>query len=113
MFSGCYFNTKTPPKAIEATFKNRHTAVAAKEFEALSPNFCSGAPHSMACFVKKIGEGHIADTFGTVIEDLKNFANRAPHSLASSGRLGAVGGTPPMLHLIDKSTKETRGAQHY
>jgi hypothetical protein len=73
--------------AIEATFKNRQTPVPAKEFEALSPEFIQTHHTQWNAFVKKIGEGRLADTLGIVIEDLKNFAIPALRSLASGEKL--------------------------
>jgi hypothetical protein len=38
-------------------------------------------------FVKKMGEAHLADTLGKVVEDLKNFAIPVLRSLASDEKL--------------------------
>jgi hypothetical protein len=78
---------ETPKHLEEATFKNRQTPVPSEEFEALSPDFVQTHHIQWNVFVKKIGEGHLADTFGTVIEDLNNFAIPALHSLASGEKL--------------------------
>ena len=81
------FNTKTLLKAIAATFENRQTPVPDEEFEALSPDFVRAHRIQWNAFVKKMGEGHLADTFGKVVEHLKNFAMPALRSLASGEKL--------------------------
>ena len=80
------FNGKTLLKAIDATFENRQTPVPTQEFEALTAEFVRAHRIRWNAFVKKIGDGHHADKFGNVIEDLKNFVMPALRSLASGER---------------------------
>jgi predicted nucleotidyltransferase component of viral defense system len=81
------FNAKTLLKSIDATFKNRQTPVPVEEFDALSTDFVRAHRIQWNAFVKKMGEAHLADTFGTVIEDLRDFALPVLRSLASGEKL--------------------------
>ncbi len=74
-------------KAIDATFKNRDTPVPADEVEALTTAFVQTHRVQWNPFVRRIGETELIDTFGRVVDDLKNFAMPALHSLASGGTL--------------------------
>ena len=81
------FNAKALLNAIDATFKNRQTPVPAEEFKALSPDFVQAHRIQWNAFVKKIGEAHLADTLGKVVDDLKNFVMPVLCSLASGEKL--------------------------
>ena len=70
-------------KAIDATFKNRQTPVPAEEFEALSPDFVRAHRIQWNAFVNKMGEKHLADSFGKVVEDLILFAMPVLRALTS------------------------------
>jgi hypothetical protein len=74
-------------KSIDATFKNRQTPVPADEFDALSTDFVRAHRIQWNAFVKKMGEAHLADTFGKVVEDLRDFALPVLRSLASGEKL--------------------------
>jgi hypothetical protein len=81
------FNVSTLLQAIEATFKNRETAVPDGEFEALTTGFIAGHRVQWNAFVKKIGESELTDRFDKVVGDLKNFALPLLHSLARNEKL--------------------------
>lgn len=74
-------------KAVDATFKNRQTEVPAAGVEALSGAFVIAHRTQWNAFVKKIGEGELADAFGDVIEDLRVFAMPVLQSLARGQKL--------------------------
>lgn len=76
-------NGKTLLKAIDATFKNRQTPVPVEEFEAFSPDFVRAHRLQWNAFVNKMGEEHLADSFGKVVQDLIVFAMPALRSLTS------------------------------
>jgi hypothetical protein len=76
------FNVATLSQAIEATFKNRDTALPDGEFEALTPGFVAGHRVQWNAFVKKIGESELTNRFDEVVEGLKNFAVPLLHWLA-------------------------------
>jgi len=81
------FNTDTLLKAIDATFKNRETPVPAEEFEALTTNFVDAHRVQWNSFVRKMGEKHLIDAFGTVVADLEVFALPALRALARGERI--------------------------
>lgn len=76
-------NGKTLLKAIDATFKNRQTSVPVEDFEALPPGFIRAHRIQWNAFVNKMGEGHLADSFGKVVKYLRKFAMPALHALTS------------------------------
>ena len=80
-------NGKTMLKAIDATFKNRQTPVPAEEFEALSPAFVQAHHIQWNAFVKKMGEEHLADSFGKVVEEPIIFAMPVLRALTSGENL--------------------------
>ena len=80
-------NGKTLLKAIDATFKNRQTPVPAEEFEAFSPDFVRTHQILWNAFVNKMGEEHLADSFGKVVEDLIVFTMPALRALTSGEKL--------------------------
>jgi hypothetical protein len=81
------FYAKTLLMAIDATFKNRQTPVPAEQFQALTPDFVRAHRIQWNAFVKKMGEEHLADEFGRVIEDLNTFAMPALRALARGEKL--------------------------
>jgi hypothetical protein len=81
------FNTDTLLKAIDATFKNRKTPVAAEEFEALMTNLVGAHRVHWNAFVKKMGDDQLIDAFGKVLQDLKIFAMPVFRSLARGEKL--------------------------
>jgi predicted nucleotidyltransferase component of viral defense system len=81
------FNTHTLLKAVDATFKNRETPIAAEEFEALMTSLVGAHRVHWNAFVKKMGDDQLIDAFGKVLEDLKFFAMPVFRSLARSEKL--------------------------
>jgi Nucleotidyl transferase AbiEii toxin, Type IV TA system len=81
------FNTNSLLKAIDATFKNRETPLAAEEFEALMTSLAGAHRVHWNAFVKKIGDAQLIDAFGKVLEDLKIFAMPVFRSLARGEKL--------------------------
>jgi len=81
------FNTDTLLKAVDATFKNRKTPVAAEEFEALMTNLVGAHRVHWNAFVKKMGDDQLIDAFGKVLQDLKIFAMPVFRSLARGEKL--------------------------
>ena len=81
------FDAQTLLKAIDATFKNRDTAVPADEVEALTAAFVDTHRVQWNAFVRKIGETELIDAFGRVVDDVKIFAMPALHSLAGGETL--------------------------
>jgi predicted nucleotidyltransferase component of viral defense system len=77
------FASYTLLEAIEATFKNRQTPVPAGEFDALTSAFVGAHNIQWNAFVKKVGENHLTDAFGKVVDDLKMFAVPVLRSLAA------------------------------
>jgi predicted nucleotidyltransferase component of viral defense system len=61
-------------KAVEATFKNRETDIPTDDFEVLTIGFAERHLVQWNAFVKKMGEGSLANRFSEVIEDLRRFA---------------------------------------
>jgi len=59
--------------AVEATFRNRDTDIPTDDFEVLTEGFSRRHLVQWNAFVKKIGEGALADRFTEVIEDLRRF----------------------------------------
>ena len=74
-------------EAITATFKNRQTPIPAEEPQAFSAEFVRAHRIQWNAFVKKIGEEHLTDAFGKVIEDLGIFAMPAFRALTSGAKL--------------------------
>ncbi len=68
------FNADSLLQAIEATFKNRDTAVPTGQIEAFTTNFAEGHRGQWNTFVKKIGEDRLADSLGDIVLDLTEFA---------------------------------------
>jgi len=81
------FNTDTLLKAVDATFKNRKTPVAAEEFETLMTNLVGAHRVHWNAFVKKMGDDQLIDAFGKVLQDLKIFAMPVFRSLARGEKL--------------------------
>jgi hypothetical protein len=81
------FNTDTLLKAVDATFRNRETTVPADEFEVLTPDFAERHLVQWNAFVKKIGEGELANRFAEVIEHIKAFAVPILRSVAGGERI--------------------------
>jgi Nucleotidyl transferase AbiEii toxin, Type IV TA system len=81
------FNAKTLLDAITATFENRQTPIPAEAPQAFSAEFVRTHRVQWSAFVKKIGEEHVTDAFGKVIEDLSTFAMPAFGGLASGTKL--------------------------
>jgi predicted nucleotidyltransferase component of viral defense system len=81
------FNTHTLLKAVDATFKNRETPIAAEEFEALMTSLVRAHRVHWNAFVKKMGDDQLIDAFGKVLEDLKIFAMPVFRSLALGEKL--------------------------
>jgi len=81
------FGTHTLLKAVDATFKNRETPIAAEEFEALMTSLVGVHRVHWNAFVKKMGDDQLIDAFGKVLEDLKIFAMPVFRSLASGEKL--------------------------
>ena len=67
-------DTDTVVRAIQATFKNRETAVPDDQFEVLTPEFAARHLVQWNAFAKRIGEGELAGQFAKVIDDLADFA---------------------------------------
>lgn len=67
-------NSDTLVRAIQATFKNRETALPGDEFEVLTPEFAARHLVQWNAFVKRIEEGELAGQFAKVIADLADFA---------------------------------------
>jgi Nucleotidyl transferase AbiEii toxin, Type IV TA system len=63
-----HFKPKTLLEAISATFKNRQTPIPAEEPQAFSAEFVRAHRIQWNAFVKKIGEEHLTDAFGKVID---------------------------------------------
>ena len=61
-------------KALEATFKNRETDIPTDDFEVLTIGFAERHLVQWNAFVKKMGEGTLANRFPEVIQDLRKFA---------------------------------------
>jgi hypothetical protein len=74
-------------RAIEATFRNRETAIPDGEFEALTSDFVGGHRVQWNAFVKRIGESELTEGFDNIVEDLKDFAIPLLHSLARNEKL--------------------------
>jgi len=68
------FDTNTLVQAIQATFKNRVTALPNDEFEVLNPKFADRHMVQWNAFVRRIGQAELADQFVNIIEELANFA---------------------------------------
>ncbi|MEO8062766.1 MAG: nucleotidyl transferase AbiEii/AbiGii toxin family protein [Pseudomonadota bacterium] len=81
------FNADALLRAIEATFKNRNTAIPADDVEALTTAFAEGHRVPWNAFVKKMGESYLVDALGRVVDDVKIFSMPALGSLASGERL--------------------------
>jgi len=81
------FNTDTLLKAIDATFKNRETAVPAEELEALSRSFAEEHRIQWNAFVKKIGQHQLTDAFVNVVERLEIFVTPLLRSHAHREKL--------------------------
>lgn len=81
------FDTDTLLKAIDATFKNRETAVPAKDLEALTAAFVEGHRVQWNAFARKIGESELIDEFGRIVDDLEHFAMPALRSVARGEKL--------------------------
>jgi predicted nucleotidyltransferase component of viral defense system len=81
------FGAHTLLEAIDATFKNRQTRLPAGEFDALTSAFVGAHRTQWNAFVKKVGENHLTDAFGKVVEDLKIFAIPVLRSLATGEKL--------------------------
>ena len=81
------FNTHTLLKAVDATFKNRETPIAAEEFEALMTSLVGVHRVHWNAFVKKMADDHLIDAFGKVLADLKIFAMPVFRSLARGEKL--------------------------
>src|SRR5262249_35285322 len=77
------FNADTLLKAVDATFRNRETIVPPDEFEVLTPHFAERHLVQWNAFVKKMGEGELANRFTEVIERIKTFAVPILRSVAS------------------------------
>ena len=67
------FNTDSLVRAIQATFKNRETALPDDEFEVLTPEFAARHLVQWNAFVKRVGEGELAGQFARIIDDLATF----------------------------------------
>lgn len=74
-------------KAIEATFRNRETAVPTEEPEALTSEFVEEHRAQWNAFVKRIGEDSLKDELGRIVEDLKIFAGPLLRSVAIGEKL--------------------------
>lgn len=61
-------------EAVQATFKNRDTDMPTDDFEVLTAAFAEHHLVQWNAFVKKMGEGALANRFAEVIEDLRKFA---------------------------------------
>ena len=61
-------------EAVEATFKNRETDIPTDDFEVLTIGFAERHLVQWNAFVKKMGEGGLANRFAEIIEDLQKFA---------------------------------------
>jgi len=81
------FNTDTLLKVIDATFRNRETTVPSDEFDVLIPDFAEHHLVQWNAFVKKIGEGELANRFAEVIEHIKTFVVPMLRSVASGERI--------------------------
>ena len=77
------FNDGALHKAVAATFRNRETTIPVGDCEAFTVAFAVGHAVQWNAFVKKIGESHLVDTFGMVIDDIKTFAAPLFSTLAS------------------------------
>jgi hypothetical protein len=74
-------------KAIDATFRNRKTAVPADDVEALTTAFAEGHRVQWNAFARQTGENELIDEFGRIVDDVKAFAMPVLRSLASGERL--------------------------
>jgi predicted nucleotidyltransferase component of viral defense system len=81
------FNADALLRAIDATFRNRETAVPADDVEALTTAFVEAHRVQWNAFVRKIGENELIDEFGRIVDDVKVFAMPALRALASGERL--------------------------
>jgi hypothetical protein len=68
------FETGKLFKSVQATFANRETDIPTDDFQVLTTGFAERHVVQWNAFVKKIGEGTLANRFGEVIEDLRKFA---------------------------------------
>jgi predicted nucleotidyltransferase component of viral defense system len=68
------FETGKLFKSVQATFANRETDIPTDDFQVLTTGFAERHIVQWNAFVKKIGEGTLANRFGEVIEDLRKFA---------------------------------------
>lgn len=73
-------------KAIDATFKNRDTAVPSEDIEAITTAFVEAHRVQWNAFVRKIGEIELIDAFGRIVDDVRIFAMPVLRSLASGER---------------------------